>query len=241
MASRMYFWFNVSGSGLPTPAIAGQWESQVANFIRQPLRSATRATNASGIYTFTVSESDTAIHDQCCGQFISVPLLPQQISGQVHGIWMTRMAGSTYAIGTQLIIRVVSYDGTVVRGTLYGPLVYQTTTTTAGLSSRQFALTTEASRFLPGNPGAGTPDLTPLWVYHGDRLVVEIGARATNTVSTVRTADPQIQTQNTFTDGALQEDLTGSNFNTWIEFSQDIAFDAGYIPGTRRGWGVSIT
>lgn len=218
-----------------TVALDPEWDSEASNAIRQPLVTTVPA-GLSGSYTFLVSEASDTVHDQLCGQFISEPLAAQEISGTVSGIWSPREASGTYDFGTQLVVRVVSYDGTTVRGTLYGPHTYTSTINVGQAVNREFLATGYVTRLLPGGGGA----LSTVFAAAGDRLVIEVGARACNLVATTRTADPVIQLRDDYTDGNFAEGLTSTTINHWIELSSTLTFDPGFSPTTFRGWGVPI-
>lgn len=237
MATRLYMPYGLTP---PTQTITkhAEWESETSNVLRQPLLR-TIPSGLSGSYTFLVSEASSTVHDQMCAQFISEPLTAQTITGTVSGVWLTREAGSTYDFGTQMCIRVFSYDGTILRGTLYAPHTYTTTANTGNAVNREFLSTGYVTRLLPGGGGA----LTSVAALAGDRLVVEIGVRACNLVATTRTADPIIQLQNGWTDCPLIEGNTSTTVNHWIEISSTLTFDPTYTPPSLnqfRGWGVPI-
>ena len=242
MATRMYMPTAQSAPSTTFP-INSNWNSVCENAVYQPLAITIPAVDrVSGEYTFLVSESDPAIHDQLCGQWISPPLLAQTISGSISGIWSPREANSAYDFGTQVSMRVCDYYGTLTRGTLLSPFTYTTTVATAGIGNREFpSAGSNLTRFLPGGGG---PIPLALNVQLGDRIVWEIGARATNLIATTRTADPRLQLRSDWSDAAWVEGTSGSGVNHWIEFTDDLTFDPDYDPAVDAvpfvGWGVPI-
>jgi hypothetical protein len=94
MATRMYMWFE-NDEPNTTVTRASLWDLEATNVIRQPLRkNLPTATNTNGTYVFNATESSTSVQDVLCGQFISIPMKPQNIDGQISGIWSGRQAAA---------------------------------------------------------------------------------------------------------------------------------------------------
>lgn len=161
----------------------------------------------------TALNSPAGAVDRVLAQFISPPLNGNQtISGAIKG--QMKASESTSAasdLRAQVVIRVLSNDGTTVRGTLVA-------SDTAALSS-EFALNTRTNRKFP----RGSP-VTPTSVnaLDTDRIVVEIGYRKHENNTSNRTGIIQIGNP-TGTD--LSEDETSTAADTpWIEFADTLVF-----------------
>lgn len=221
VADRFYFSLDRPADAPPLPAWSAhaEWDANASNWVRRQLTPTIRS-GENETYTFGVSETDAGTFDILCGQYISEPLVAQTISGSVTGIWSAREAavgGADEDFGTQIIIRAIARDGTV-RGTLLAPRSYVATNSTPGDPAYEFSRSgTHETRFLDGT-------LSSLAVEEGDRLVIEIGARATNATTSSRTADPRVVTRDIYSDFAHTEGTGGTASNTWIEFSSLITF-----------------
>jgi hypothetical protein len=144
-------------------------------------------------------------------QYVSDPLAAQTIAGTVTG-WI-KAAESNLAANAngQLVIRVVSNDGSIVRGTLLAA-----TTTTGTAPANEFTATL-GSRLFPGSGGT----LSSVAVQDGDRIVIDIGTRNHNTVTTNYTTTLQFG-DNSATDHTAAAQTT--TVNPWLEFSQDLLY-----------------
>jgi hypothetical protein len=155
-------------------------------------------------------------------QYVSDPLSGDQtISGTVTGILRAGESNGAADMRAQTVIRIVSNDGSTVRGTLWAADTSAFTSefpTTASAVTRKFPL------------AALTPwTLTPVNALNGDRIVIEVGARAHNVVATS-------YTHNLYFGDYAPTDLTGAEDQNsaaapWFEFSQTIAFDTAALVG----------
>ena len=155
--------------------------------------------------------SATAPYDVILRQFVSEPLQAQTISGTVKGQIRARESDPAAQMCAALVIRVVSNDGLTERGVLlaYFP---------AALSSGFDPATSTNRKFPPSTA------LTSVTCQDGDRIVVEIGHRAFNTVTTSYTG--YVWFNNTIGTADLPEDeITTDNLCPWIEFSQALLWD----------------
>lgn len=123
-----------------------------------------------------------------------------------------------------LVVRVVSYDGSVVRGTL---ISYTGTTTT------EWPTSTAATRILSALTLGSVDALS------GDRIVIELGAlynSATGSaVNTMTIGDPSGAA-----DFALTAGLT-TNLCPWVELSQTLTFGIPTIPATVTAVPIAAT
>jgi len=167
----------------------------------------------------------TSNQDLLQGQHISEPLAAQTISGTFKCYLQARESNAAANWRSQIIIRVVSNDGTTVRGTLYAG---DTGTLTGDPTSEWNASTSaEESRAFPVG---GSTALSSLAISAQDRLVVETGAREHNTQNTNRQG-AIVYGEPAGGDLAENETQTATNLAGWIEFSGTIGL---YVPTTKR-------
>ncbi len=146
-------------------------------------------------------------------QLISARLAAQTISGTVKGQIRTSEENADADYRAQVVIRVVSEDGSSVIGTLLAA--------DGSALSSEFAVTTLTNRKFP-LAAVSPATLSSLAVSEGDRIVVEIGNRSHNSHTTNRQALFNLGSAPT-TDLAEDETTTTAN-RPWIEFSDDITF-----------------
>lgn len=170
--------------------------------------------NSADIFPFSALSTDD---DLLMYQFISGPLAAQTITGNVKGQMEFRESDAAGNDRAQIIIRVVSNDGTTVRGTLLA-------IDTAAIGSDEFA----SGGFWVNRkiPRGGSVALTNIGALtDGDRLVIEIGSRHT-AATTTQNVEARVGSYKASSAGAetdLPEDVT-TNINNapWIEFSNAI-------------------
>jgi hypothetical protein len=154
----------------------------------------------------------TAGQDILVTQYVSPPLAAQTISGTFKCYMMCRTDGGAQDIRSQIILRIVSNDGSVVRGVLYAG-----DTVTSGANPPSEWVSTTTTQAFP-RIGLLPASLAAIGaITEGDRLVVEIGVRTHGgcTGADIRWIMGDDQT----VDLAENETNTGTNFNPWIEFS----------------------
>jgi hypothetical protein len=200
------FYLPSAGTSTITPTFetaAGTW-TDISYAAPGHLRCQTTKTyTASG----TKSTPNASAGNYLCNQYVSNPIAAQTISGMVSGeIAVTESNGNVNAYSL-IIIKIVSREGTVTRGTLLSR--------TRGIAE---VTTTSLGRWTPAPVAINT-----ITAESGDRIVVEVGISCE--VQTGANATM------TFLDNNTTTDLTeggGNTLNPWIEFSQDIIF-----PNTR--------
>jgi hypothetical protein len=207
------FWLAASGSQPVTVTADASWE-QTTGALLAPLN-AVKGVSTIGTTTITEPANTTANQDYLRGQFISIPLAPQTISGAFKAQIRSRESAAGANGAAQVILRVVSRDGTTVRGTLYAG----DNEVLTGNPANEFS-TTLTNRRHPRI--ATTRSLTAVVALDGDRLVVEIGVREHNTSSTAFTYDASFG-ESAGTDMAEDDTTTTAN-DPWIEFSSGIQF-----------------
>lgn len=143
-------------------------------------------------------------------QFVSDAIAAGPITGTLKGQIQAFEIASTLDARIQMIVRVVSDDGSTFRGTLYGP-------DTAALSS-EFRATYRRNA---NAPRGGAVALSPVTAQTNDRIVIEIGYRAHGEVNSAAslyggglTADSDLPENET--------DTSTSGVKPWFEFSDNL-------------------
>jgi hypothetical protein len=208
MATRLYF-----AGGAPTisPAFDASWELGVN---RGLLRSSKDGTSAMSTGTAsTALNTPAGAVDVAWAQFISKPLRGNgTIAGQISGVMRVLESAAAADLRVQCVIRVLSEDGTTVRGTLVA-------SDTGALSSEWDAATLTNRKFPRGGP------VTPTAVAYSDRdrLVVEIGFRKHESAVTNRTGSFRFGNPVGGTDLTLNETGTSDDV-PWLELADDVGF-----------------
>lgn len=162
----------------------------------------------------TAETSTSGTYDVLVAQFISAPLQVQTITGTVKGIIRTFESNAAADMRAQMNIRVVDELGSTVRGTL---LTYD-----ASVLTSEFDATTYTNRKFPLAWSAPGTNLSSVTTTAFDRIVIEIGYRAHNTVSTSYTGSME------FGDAILndlaEDEVSTDAYSPWIEFSQTLNF-----------------
>ncbi|MDI6854391.1 MAG: hypothetical protein QME75_12400 [Deltaproteobacteria bacterium] len=211
MATRLYF--HGSGPGdkyIPpvSPAYAAEWERTSAAARRYLSRLKRNSVNgeASGSEYEAGPANDTLLR-----QFVSDPLTAQTISGTVKGQLRCRESDAAADFCRAIVIKVVSEDGSTVRGTLLAHFP-------EALASEFDAGATPVNRNFPPSLS-----LTQVDAQAGDRLVVEVGFRAFNTVTTAYTGYLHFNDYSGTSD-LPEDETTADNLCGWLEFSADLTF-----------------
>lgn len=205
------FYLPSAGTPSVTPAFGAGWGLTTTATRRSLVIQPTNTLNTSVQGTETTS----TVVDVLSGQFVSAPLAEQSISGTVSAVIQTWESTTSADAFLQMRIRVVSNDGSVVRGTLYGGQTETTVSATTTAANYEFTTSALTRRL-------SAVATTPINVAHGDRLVVELGWRAANLTTTSRSAALYFGDPTGVADYPLAVDATGGR--PWVEFSQDIAF-----------------
>ncbi len=213
MATRFYLPAEGSGTPATSPAFDAAWEQNGQATRLRLLRKNQLASLSTLADTGTRTVPITTTQDILCNQWVSDPIRAQRITGTVSAV--VRVLESTVDANVTLafVMRVLGLDGTV-RGTMFS--VFGTGT--------EYAVTA-ATRIVASSAVTAVTALT------GDRLVVEIGSRATAPAS-AQTYTMRFGTS-AATDFALTAALT-TDLNPWVELSQDI-----YDDRPENGKGVS--
>lgn len=197
MATRMYL--PASGAAPISPATDPSWAVEVSlDRIAMQVR---QAKNATALASITINCNDGLNQSRVRRQWVSPPLSAQVIAAQTISL---SIRASETTSGTQVLAwaaKVVSVDGTIVRGELVSTKLDATAFTTS-LTSRTDSATCNA-----------------VTCEEGDRLVIEIGCSGAATAHTVSL---------NFGDNAAadldESDADTGADNPWIEFDNDIYF-----------------
>jgi hypothetical protein len=213
MATRLY----VDQATTPpvSPAFDAEW-NVTASALRRAIqhRPSLVTTTTTVVNTET---STTAQLDYLAYQFVSAPLIGDQtISGTLKTLLRARESSTAGDYRPQIIAKVVSGDGTTVRGTLYAGDLATTLANELTQSTSSYYTT-----WFPGGASTGAT-LSSVDALDGDRLVVEVGVRAFNVSATSMSASIQAMAYGSYAD-ATASGSTTTTLNTWLEFSQDIA------------------
>jgi hypothetical protein len=189
------------------PAVESSWERYTSTITRYPCGVPKQGTAFGEVSYYEINVA--AQYDMMVVQYISGPLRAQTISGTVKGQIQARQSSVDADFCMAMVIKVVTAVG-ITRGVL--------------LSYFPNTITTELAVGVPVNrhcPPEATA-LTELAIEEGDRLVIEIGVRSFNTLTTTQYA------YITVGDAAaadLPEDETETEYlNPWVEFSDTLAW-----------------
>lgn len=216
------------------PAADSLWNLGLAD--RKMFVLATAAEDLQGGQGSQYAEVDTtgaiSLADSLAVTYLSKPLVAQTISGSLLVVHRSREATVSSNWNTQMVARVVSNDGTTVRGTLY--VGHSLATNTNEIT------TTDTVRRFPYSSAAGGVTLSPVVCQEGDRIVIECGFREYNSLtdpnawaylnvsvqkfnSAYNPTDPTSSRYSTdlpSTDGATST----ADMNCWVEFSSTLEF-----------------
>ena len=148
--------------------------------------------------------------DLLVAQFISRPMAAQTISGTVKG-YIRAQQTSDRDLRGQIVLRVVSKDGGTVRGILYAG--------DAGSLASEWATSLTNRKITPNAPLT----LSSVVALEGDRLVVEIGARA-HLASSGGSQFANLRMGDTGTTDLPENETETNDYVPWIEFSSAIQF-----------------
>jgi hypothetical protein len=203
-----------SGTAPISPAFDASWEA-TGTPTRFPLivdnseHSAVASTAVATILNVPAGAVDVAI-----AQFVSAPLSGNQtIAGAIKGQIRALESNAAGDLDPQCVIRVLSNDGTTVRGTL--------------IPSDTSALGHEFNNAALRNvkyPKGGSTTPTSVAALDGDRIVIEVGYRKHENATTSRTGTLSFG-DNAGTDLAEDETTTTAN-DPWFEFADTLTFAA---------------
>jgi hypothetical protein len=199
MATRLYL--PSTGSAAITPGFASGWEDTSIG-ARLPCYTTKQSTTMT---TVSFVDANDTNRDILFRQYISEPLANQSIDAQsvVFRIRALERA-TTCNMFTTINIRLVSNDGSVVRGTL--------------VSMRRDGV--EAATSLTNRNNTGNS--TAIVCHSGDRLVIEIGMGGDPGAGSDHDSDMRIGDADATDLGANDTDT--SDFNPYVEFANTLSF-----------------
>jgi hypothetical protein len=213
-ATRFYFTQGIAAA--IAPAVDAGWERQIGSFFRNRLtltKPETSTTTQSAVF------GSSATSDTLWGQWMSPPLAgPVTINTPVSLVMRVQEDGLAENAHLAFALRVVSQDGTTVRGTLKTQYATSTEFATSGVTRSFNALATSSVAALAG-----------------DRLVMEIGAHGVTPANVdflmFEFGANQNQPDHVLADG------DGNSFNAWFEIGQALTFDPEPFTGTMNAVG----
>jgi hypothetical protein len=207
------FYLPSSGAAPVSPAYGSQWEDTTNAGSR--LQAVTTRIN-SAFATINVLEtggSNVNHRDLLGRQYVTDAIAAQTLSGTANGFVIGSENNAAANFLSNVVIRLVSNDGTTERAVLYAG---SAATTNIGEWS-----TSLASRGFPATAETATAPITSTSSTAGDRIVLEFGVRAENTSTTNYQANFRFG-DNSATDISAAGSATDNN--TWFEFSMNITF-----------------
>lgn len=213
MATRFYLETSAHPIAVPvTPAFSGSWDVS---------GQAVRRWMVTGANVYPTNLADSGQFDEASAsavnvlayQFVSAPLAAATIAGTLKGQIVVDESNAANDMRAQVVLRVVSHDGSSVTGTLLAA--------DASALSSEFS-TGQVSRKFP-LAAISPASLSSLAVNDGDRLVLEVGYRAHNVSGSSVYA--RFQTGSNHTTDLPENETNGSGTGrAWFEFSDTLAF-----------------
>lgn len=223
--SATRFYFPNTTYSVNSPAFDAGWE-QTGEATRFALLPKTQLIVATAAANKQVTVPITTTQDILVCQAISDPLPGQRIVGNFSMVIRTSENAATTNATLAAVVKVVSQDGSILRGVLFS--VFGTDT--------EFDVTASPSTRI-----INAQAMTPLSTQGGDRLVVEWGVHATGP-TVAGTALGRIITDPATADYALTSALTTSLI-PWCEFSDGVllGINLNNYAGLSAGNGISVS
>lgn len=214
--TRLYFASTGTPSFTPTPNAA--WDQTGSQAVR-PLLLASQLgagnnTLDSGVSEFTASIVNVLKRQHITNQQVATAHTISGTFSIVLGCVENNTSADDYL---QVVAYVTDSTGSTVRGVLYSGQTTNTVSTTVGDPNEEMS-TSQLTRIMSGI------SVSPVAAQVGDRLVVEIGYRACNTLTSSFNVQFKINDQSSGTDLALASgtNVTSSTARPWIEFSDGL-------------------
>jgi hypothetical protein len=209
MATRFYLLQSSAFVPSVSPPFAAGW-NDTGGAVRRKLD--LQPDRADSFVEFSRSEAvTTSPYDVLLGQWVSAPLSgAQTISGTLKGQIRARESSSSADFRAQVVVKIVSNDGQTLRGTLLG---FDT-----GALSSEFATSSTNRQF----PRGGAVALSSVAAQDGDRIVIEVGYRSHNTVSTSYTGYIEVGAPSSASGDLPEDETTTTQLRPWLEFSQTL-------------------
>jgi hypothetical protein len=203
--------FYLSSTAAPVAvAGSGEWEFKTnAENVRGTLSTASDGSVLGDRGTTAVDPTPSA--DHMVYQGVSEALPGGEISGFARGMVRVRETAARGDMRTQVIARVVSGDGTTVRGVLFGP-------DPAGALEDEWPTGYEARRLPRIWADARGAPISTVVAQTGDRIVLEVGFRIFASYVGSETGYARIGAPNGVADLEEAEGAQG-DLRPWVEFS----------------------
>lgn len=209
MPRRLYF--STAAAPVTPPAADAAWQETAGSnnlaLVRTPDNTAlTTVTRAEAVTTTNYSV--------LLRRFVSEPLAAQTITGTVVALLRARESNAAGNMSGEMTVKVITGDGSTVRGTLYAHPAHTT--------NAEEWTTTLSARPFPRGASITPANVTSVSAQAGDRLLIELGYVAVNTSSTSYSGELSIGAPTAGADlSAVAETATNRG---WLEFSQDLVF-----------------
>lgn len=210
MATRIYL--PSTGASAVTTTFDASWE-QSGSAVR---RACSTSKISSAMADHTLPEDATSGHDHIAVQFCTSDQFSGTgtTSGTIKG--QIRCSTGTANHTSQLVVRIVSSDGTTVRGTVFPEDATGGTTWAGSLTGRNF-------------PKDGSSSVSAVNWQDGDRILIEVGGKTGTGGESAGTLNFGDDAASDLAEGEAD---TGAD-NPWIEFSQDLFAPAGPTTNTQ--------
>lgn len=201
------FYLSSSLTAAASPGFASGWESTGSALRRMMGNPSLASSTKTDLGVAETSTSGT--FDVLNYQFVSEPLANASvICGPVGGYIRATESNSAADDRSQMVVKVVSGDGSTLIGTVID--------FDASALTDEWPTTAASRRFPLAFTGSGTKG-TPVSASAGDRVVVEVGYRAHNTSSTSRTGT--LRSGHAVGGSDFTTSGTTTDLNPWIEIS----------------------
>lgn len=214
------FYTPATGAVAATPAFDGAWDESGAAVRRPLVLTPTNTISTDFVVQRTVF---TLPDDALVLQYVSNDTLPAgSISGTFSAVVVTTESSTSNDHYMQMVVRVVSGDGSVIRGTLLAAQTATSVVGTVGAVNEEMSTNVRTRIY-------NALALTPVVAVAGDRIVVDLGYRACAGTSGIRNTTIKVTDSTTATDYALTSGLNDATKRGWMEFSQDL-FNPPFAP-----------
>ncbi|MCA9327223.1 hypothetical protein KDA14_01720, partial [Candidatus Saccharibacteria bacterium] len=220
MATRLYF--DATTASAVSPAYTASWDITSS---ADRLVCGTSVSDNNLATGSSYQESDASQVNVLAHQYVSSQQIPsaRTISGTVRAVIGCYETNGTADGFLQMVVKVVSSDGATTRGVLYAGSALNSVSTNAGDVNEEMTIgnTAMATRIVPDQT------VSNVNAQAGDRLVIELGWRATNTTTTTRGAFfrhgwQQELSDHLFVSGTNVVAATSTDLNPWVELSYDV-------------------
>lgn len=205
MATRFYF--PSSGTSAISPAVDAAWDG-TGTFGFAHRDCVTTKTSTANNVGVSNNDSDNADHDVCVIQFISPAIAAQTISAQtIKSQFLCNEISANSNVFFAICIRVLSNDGTTVRGTVLSLTRDGTEMLNTGYQNRRFSATSSS-----------------VSASDNDRIVIEIGGGGDPLTGGL---DFAILLGDSAGTDLAEDDTTTTQNDPWVEFANTITFAGG--------------